>query len=386
MTVKDYLFQKASIKKIPLSGTFELSPVCNFSCKMCYVRKTQESISSEGKRLHTAEEWITLAKECKEAGMLYLLLTGGEPFLYPDFRYLYETLHNMGIVISINTNGTMIDADTVSWLKDHAPARVNITLYGASARTYERICGNPAGYHRAVDAILALKKAGIPVVINASIIPENKEDMQDIIRFGKEHDIVVRVGTYMFPPVRRSPEDTDSRLSPEEAGRLNVMKQFYAMDEEQFIHNGEVALMSCRERQGTDSDDWGLNEGEQIRCRAGKSTFWIDWEGKMTACGIMDFPLAKFPFKDKFLDCWMDLTEQVRACTVLGNCQGCEKREVCYPCAAILYAETGDVNSKAPYLCGMADSTITHWKKMLIEKKGQDRSGNNEKRTKKKTK
>ncbi len=35
-----YLFQKASRARLPLSGTFELSPVCNLNCRMCYVRKT----------------------------------------------------------------------------------------------------------------------------------------------------------------------------------------------------------------------------------------------------------------------------------------------------------------------------------------------------------
>ena len=41
------LYQKADMEKIPLNGTFELSPVCNFSCRMCYVRKTQKEVADE---------------------------------------------------------------------------------------------------------------------------------------------------------------------------------------------------------------------------------------------------------------------------------------------------------------------------------------------------
>ncbi|MEI3218833.1 MAG: radical SAM protein [Lachnoclostridium sp.] len=144
----DYLYQKASRNRIPLNGCFELSPICNFHCRMCYVRKTHEQIRKEGKRIREWKEWIDLAKQCKEEGMLYLLLTGGEPFLYPHFRELYEELHHMGFIISINSNGTMIDEKTVEWLKTMAPGRINITLYGASADTYERICGNADGYYR----------------------------------------------------------------------------------------------------------------------------------------------------------------------------------------------------------------------------------------------
>lgn len=257
MSIKDYLFYKASQNKIPLSGTFELSPVCNFSCKMCYVRKSRKQIAREGKKEHTVQEWVELAKRCKEAGMLYLLLTGGEPFIYPEFRSLYEQIHEMGIVISINSNGTMIDAETVEWLKDHAPARINITMYGASSETYGRICNHPEGYERVVNAIRMLKEAGISVVINASIIPENAEDLQKIIEFGKENDIVVRAATYMFPPIRRDIEKTDSRLSPQESGRLNVMKQYYAMSKEQFIEQGRSCLASAKHISEKNEESWG---------------------------------------------------------------------------------------------------------------------------------
>ena len=115
--ISDYLFQKASARKVPLSGTFELSPVCNFACKMCYVRKTPGQLQEEGKTLIPWQDWLELAEQCRGAGTLYLLLTGGEPFLYPGFRELYERLHAMGFLLSINTNGTLLDEETVAWLK-----------------------------------------------------------------------------------------------------------------------------------------------------------------------------------------------------------------------------------------------------------------------------
>lgn len=79
------LFQKSSIKKIPLSGTFELSPVCNFDCRMCYVRKSPEEVKCHNRKMLNLEQWKKIADQAENAGMLYLLLTGGEPFLWPDF-------------------------------------------------------------------------------------------------------------------------------------------------------------------------------------------------------------------------------------------------------------------------------------------------------------
>ena len=383
MTVKDYLFRKASRNRIPLGGTFELTPVCNFACHMCYVRKTRQELRNEGFREHTAEEWIRLGRKCREQGMLYLLLTGGEPFLFPDFHYLYESLQNMGLILSLNTNGTLIDEKELTWLKEHAPARVNLTLYGSSPETYGRVCGRPEGYERAVRAVLGLKEAGIQVIINASMIPENAGDMESILDFGKAHDIVVHMSTYMFPPVRRTPEAEDSRLPAEEAGRMGVRKQYHQMDPEAFLRRGRRVLEKMEEKKRQQEEDsgekqkilpeenWGETQESHMECRAGRSTFWVSWEGKMNPCGIMDFPAVYDPFRKEFRDCWLDLTEKVRQAEVLRECRGCPKKEICHPCAAILYAETGDVNKKAPYLCRMSEAAAACWQEMLKETGGE---------------
>lgn len=349
--VSDYLYRKASILKIPLNGTFEISPVCNFSCKMCYVRKTMAQVKAGGKELIEWTRWLELGRKCKEAGMLFLLLTGGEPFIYPNFRELYTELHKLGLLIAINSNGTMISQETVEWLKKAVPTRINITLYGASPETYEKICGNPDGYEKAVKAILMLKEAGIPVVINASMIPENSCDLEKIMEFGKKHHIYVRMATYMFPPVRREQEVSDSRFTPEESAEMYWRKGICQYGEKR---TGESVRELLRQSVPSKEDDWGSGE-EFMRCRAGRSSFWISWEGVMTACGMMPFPLETYPFEQPFPACWQKLTGKVRETPVLRECAGCEKREVCRPCAAMMYSETGDVNKKSAYLCELAN-------------------------------
>lgn len=352
LTVSDYLYRKAADNRIPLGGTFELSPVCNFSCKMCYVRKTPEQIRAEGKRLRSWEEWLELGRQCREEGLLYLLLTGGEPFLYPDFRKLYTGLHELGLVLSINTNATLIDKETVSWLKDHAPQRLNITLYGASRETYRRVCENADGFDRVMAAIRMLREAGIPLVLNCSMIPENEADMEKIVAIGREFELNTRVGTYMFPPSRRDREKSDSRFTPEEAALVFLRKGRCMMNREQYLD----FLRNRNKTVRISGEDWGSSD-EFMHCRAGRSSFWVSWDGSMCACGLMGFPLTVYPFEEPFQSCWNRLTDAVRQTPVLHGCAGCEKREICKPCAAMLYTETGDVNEKAPYLCKMAECT-----------------------------
>ncbi len=111
--ITTYLHNKASALGVPINGTFELSPLCNFSCRMCYVHLTPGQLAATGKRPLTDEEWLSIARDAVDSGMLYLLLTGGEPFLCPGFRGLYERLTGFGLVISVNSNGYLIDANTV---------------------------------------------------------------------------------------------------------------------------------------------------------------------------------------------------------------------------------------------------------------------------------
>ena len=113
-------------------------------------------------------------------------------------------------------------------------------------------------------------------------------------------------------------------------------------------------------------ETWGSNK-EYMRCRAGRSSFWVSWEGTMTACGMLPFPIEEYPFENPFRECWMELTDRVRTTSVLAGCAGCKKRKICSPCVAMMYAETGDVNSKAPYLCEMTDYIIQGIKSELKE-------------------
>ena len=81
--LRRYFYQKAAANLLPIGGTFELTPRCNMNCRMCYIRMSESQMCQRGAE-RTADEWIALGKSCAEQGMLFLLLTGGEPFLRPQ--------------------------------------------------------------------------------------------------------------------------------------------------------------------------------------------------------------------------------------------------------------------------------------------------------------
>lgn len=169
-TYTQRLFARADMQGLPLSGTFELTPRCNFRCKMCYIHREENDAQARCAE-RSASQWLSLAEECCREGTLLLLLTGGEPTLRADFREIYIGCKHMGLMLSVNTNASLIDDDMVDFLAANPPRRVNITLYGASSETYGALCGNAAAHDRVVRAILNLQSAGVLVKLNFSVTP-----------------------------------------------------------------------------------------------------------------------------------------------------------------------------------------------------------------------
>ena len=103
--------------RTPLVSAFEISPICNFRCRMCYVRRTPEQVRKRGGLL-PAEWWLETARQARAEGLLYPLLTGGEPFLYPGIQKLLSELSRMGMLVTMNTNGSLIDEAVIEWLQE----------------------------------------------------------------------------------------------------------------------------------------------------------------------------------------------------------------------------------------------------------------------------
>lgn len=223
------LNQICAQKGIPVSGIFELTPRCNLQCKMCYVRLTPQQMAQVGREL-TTDEWLSLAREAASSGMLFLLLTGGEPTLRNDFPQLYEGFTRLGLSISVNTNGTNLTPEIRNLWHRLPPAQVNVTLYGTCREDYEALCGSPDAYDRVMDGLNWLRQEGILFHLNTTITRENAGKWLALEEIAQQMHTDLRMTVYCFPPQRRGGCECVpdfSRLSPEEAGQMIVKDLVY---------------------------------------------------------------------------------------------------------------------------------------------------------------
>lgn len=340
-----YLHAKAKAAGVPVSGTFELTTRCNFNCKMCYVHNQDNTLCRKTER--TAEWWINLGKEAAENGVIFLLITGGEPFLRDDFSEIYTALSKLGFVISINTNGFLLNEKLFELFKNFPPNRVNISLYGASEETYEKVTG-VRGFSRVLENIKALRSMGIDVRLNGSFTKHNYKDIEEIHRISKDLGVHVKATPYMFPQVLvgGEPGVNESRLSSEEAAenRVQWLRLVYAEEEykkriNETLNGIDAFELSCDEECG---------EGK-VKCRAGKSSFWVNAKGEMSFCGVAGhtFSIEEFGF----WGAWQKVRGFSASIRTPARCENCKYKNLCCVCAAACYTETGDFSAVPRYIC-----------------------------------
>lgn len=357
--IEERLVISATQRNIPLGGAFELLPLCNMNCRMCFLRLSPSEMQTRG-RLRTVEEWIALAEQARDAGLLFLLLTGGEILLYPDFERLYLELYRMGFYLTINTNGTLIDEKIADLWAAHLPRRVNITLYGASDATYGKLCGNPSGFTQTMSGIRLLLERQIPVKLNGSLTAYNKDELPALQAIARDLQVPIEIDSYMFPSARKGilPFDHASRLSAEEAAKASLSIRKEEMDEEAFArwlavldHFHEMAAPA------DPADNTSGHLGEEITCRAGKSSFWITWEGEMTPCVFMENP-AMPVFETGFANAWKKINKSRQGMFFPAACTKCDRRDVCTVCSACALTETGDPLRRPAYMCAMTNEKL----------------------------
>ena len=344
-------------------GALELLPVCNLQCKMCYVRKSMEEVNASG-GLKDGQWWLDIVRQAGDLGLVYPLLTGGEPLLHPDFRMILDGMNQLGMQVSINSNGTLIDRDWADWLDKHRPYRINITLYGASEESYQALCGNGEAFRRVRQAISLLRERNIPFRLNASITPENVHELEAMISYGRELQVPIQVATYMFPPTRRDGTKigTNHRLTPEEAALARVKKDLLQYEPDWFV--GQALRYSRFVPLEELDTSFPQRQTMRMVCRAGVCSFWVNWQGELSNCGMYDS--ASVPLTNADLpQAWERLVRENEQIRYTPACGGCPNLPLCHICLAMVYNECGDIDGRPEYLCRYNAASAKYYQEFM---------------------
>ena len=167
----------------------------------------------------------------------------------------------------------------------------------------------------------------------------------------------MQLATYMFPPIRRDEAlvGCNDRFTACQAADYSVQWDKLRLEPEQFRQRAQ-AMKQGMALPSEDEDCQGT-PGEGVMCRAGRSAFWINWQGGMTPCGMMTQPIFSVP-EMGFARAWEETKAATEKIRLPGECAGCRLKEVCHACAAMCVTETGRFDVKPEYVCRMTHETV----------------------------
>lgn len=342
-----YLAFKARERGIPVAGQFELTPLCNFDCRMCYVHLSAEQM--KGRCALPVQTWKDLIRQAWEAGMIEATLTGGECLAWPGFEEIFLYLHSLGCEVRVLTNGYFLDSEKIRFFRDHKPAQIQVTLYGWNDDVYERVTGHRS-FGVVTENIRRATEAGLAVSVNVTPSVFLGQDVLETIRVGKSLSPSFTVNSSLFSPR----EETGRSLMQNESETelyLRIYKLIRELDGIEITPVDEGSLPPiggpCHESRGSG-----------LRCGGGRSSFVIDWKGTLMPCNRLDMIRAD-ALAEGFKEAWTKINREAESWPRVPECEGCAYADACTSCAAnqMRFAKPGQRPEK---LCEQTKTFVMH--------------------------
>ncbi len=334
----DWMHQRVGNQRIPISGSIEVTQRCNLRCQHCYI--PLEKRASRGMRELSLVELKRIVDEVTDAGCLWLLLTGGEPFLRRDLIDIYIYARRKGLLLSLFTNGTLLNQQIVDYLAEWRPFNIEITLYGATQETYEQVTGIPGSYTRCRRGIDLLLERKLPLGLKTMVMINNCHELDKMKSLAASLGVKFRIDPIINPALDGSGRPIKFRLQPK------AIVDLESSDPER----SNLLREQFREKKYIPFSDQRM-----YLCSAGKQGFHVDAQGRLSACistRQSSYDLRVGSFKEGW-DVFL-LQEIIREYSNRIPCLGCELRLVCPQCPALAELEHGDMEKPVEFLCQIA--------------------------------
>ncbi len=349
-SINDILHVRAIQRRRPFTAMLELTYRCNFNCKMCYVRMTDKQAAPYG-RMRTVEEWLDMARQLRDAGVVDLTLTGGECTVYPGFERLYEELAQMGFRVSVMSNAGAYTPSVRKLFEKYPPYGVFITLYGGSAETYAAVTGDPKGLEKTLDNIRFFQALGVRVGLTFTIIKDNVRDLPKVNEICRELGLSCDLFENVHPHMRdvSFSDAPNCRLTP--AQRVCIEKNDPANVEKALRDAEELEKELVHFTMPPLPDP--LPPPEPRYCIGSCCSCVITWNGEMTTCPDQTASTPYRPFETGFEAAWQHMqADHASRYTMAPRCQVCPMRQQCdIPCLGVNYANGRGYYDPAPQHC-----------------------------------
>ena len=335
----DRLRSRIGSQRLPLNGSMELNFRCNLRCQHCYVAYGHTGIP--GKRELSLSEIQRILDEATDEGCLWMLLTGGEPLMRRDFKEIYLYAKRKGLLLTLFTNGTLITPEIADFLAEYRPFNLEITLYGRTQETYEKVTGVPGSHKRCYQGIELLMERQVILGLKTIVMTLNRHEFEAMRDYARNDlGVPFRFDGMINSELNGSGKPLDVRLAADQLIQIENQEPKY--------HDAWLEYLGrCK---GQERDSKFL-----YSCGAGIRSFHIDPYGQLSLCLMArqrSYDLRSGSFKDgwnKFL-----YAERFKTVEKPIICGECELRNLCTWCPGWSYIEHADSSLPVGFLCQVA--------------------------------
>jgi radical SAM protein with 4Fe4S-binding SPASM domain len=320
---------RCSRLNIPAQAVLELTYRCNLRCVHCYV-----DVNATGEL--TSEEWKVVIDQLKAAGTIYLLFTGGEVMIRPDFLEIATYARRSGFFIGLLTNCTLLTPDMARDIAELKPFSVSTSLYGATAATHESVTRVIGSFNRTIEGIKSLVDGGIAPIVQTLVMKSNMAELSQI------KTLVTSLG---------AETSIDIGIAPSRSGGDFPFQYEPSVEE----------LTRCGWRPDIKGE---VKNSCQGLCKAGKAMCSISPDGDVFPC--LMFPLKLGNLKQSSFDVMWRLEpcaelRYIRSMkrTDLYACNECHLAAYCQRCTGIAFIESGRSDGPSSSACRQAQ---TRWR------------------------
>lgn len=331
------------------SVIFELTPRCNLNCVHCYLNGHHDSNEL------SYDEIIEIIDILYEKEVLFLTFTGGEIFTRNDFLDIYMYAKKKGFIIELYTNGVLINEDIISVFKEYPPLLVDISLYGSCEETFYKVTGVKHVFKKVLHNIQRMIDVGIRVSIKAPVLNLYYDELSEMKRLAAELDIPFRTGFEIFPSI-----DNDDTIQQYGVTLAEALRY-------------EFAEFEKRPRTFGEDDDMEIvdlmKERPLFRCKLGRASCAIDYEGRMCPCMSFRHVGEKLT-RDNFERIWDSFSKypKMRASRDY-KCLKCKAYDFCDICPAMMQFVYGNLEYIDEHFCKSAKARYKYYVKKLPTEK-----------------
>ena len=306
---------------MPLSLFMELTDSCNFSCPFCYINEAGICHSN----IPRFEQLKPILDFLIKEGLIYCILTGGECTIHPDFIQIYRYLKQSGVLVTIFTNGYLLNDQMFSLFKEFEPFKIEISIYGNDDASYAKATNTSMiSSNRVFNNILILKEMGINVICKTPITSLTEECYPDIERWCLEHEVPYYTGAELMDTYQ------GTSRSQYQASK-QIRDKLEAASHREFFSSPErlkAAIGSNQQKYNFD-------------CSGGKTDIIISSQFNLLPC-IKAIPIRQWNFSINQLGiqtAYNQMVDKIQACKnrPLAYCNGCKYHEICQECFMTQY-------------------------------------------------